>query len=96
VDVDTASLVVRIYFITELIQRTGLAPWQFESSFHGSPKSTILPFNDVSLAFTAAGPTPGIAVDVDTASLVIHTLFSAMIGLSVVWLRRKTLARAKR
>ena len=36
------NLLVRILFIIEMIRWTGLAPWEFESSFPGSRTSTFL------------------------------------------------------
>jgi len=35
------NLLFRLYFITEMIKRTGFAPWEFELPFHGSLISTF-------------------------------------------------------
>ena len=37
------KLLVRIHFIIVMIKWTGLAPWEFEFPFPGSPTSTFLP-----------------------------------------------------
>ena len=36
------NLLVRIHFIIVMIRWTGLAPWEFEFPFPGSPTSTFL------------------------------------------------------